>query len=342
MELRAKAVAAVGFALVMAAAAAGPVAAQDSVADFYHGKTIRLIIGYSPGGGYDSYARLVAQFMGKYIPGNPAIVPQNMPGAGSRKAAAFMEKVAKQDGTFLATADQALAVAQAMHDPRLKVDAGSFNYIGSTVQDNNVLITWHTSGIKTIDDAMKKSVPIGATGSATGSAYPKVMNAILGTKFKIVGGYPGGKDINMAMENGEVAGRGSVNWASLKPLGWQQGGKVNVLVQVGLRSEPDLKGVPLLFALAKDDNDRKMLRLLCSAAAVGRPIFTTPNVPKARVEALRKAFDKMVADPDFLKAAESEGLNIDPTSGAELQKTVQDILATPPALGQKLGSIIGF
>lgn len=330
-----------GFALSLSVVAESPAFAQDTVEEFYRGKTIDLIIGYSPGGGYDQYARLVARYLPKYIPSNPSIVPRNMPGASSRLAAGYVYNVAPQDGTILATADQSLSVAQAMGDKSLQLDAGQFGYVGSPSMENNVLITWHDSGIETVEDAKAVAAPIGATGGSTSSQYPTIMNELLGTKFEIITGYPGGNNINFAMESGEVAGRGSVNWASLKPLGWYENGLINVLVQIGLQREPDLPNISLLFELAENEDDQNLLRLLSAPIAVGRPIFTTPNVPQERLDALREAFDAMVADPEFIEAATAEGLGVQPTSGVELQQIVNDIISTPPEIGARLGEFIG-
>lgn len=330
-----------GFGVLAAALLAGaPVMAQESVEEFYAGKTIDMIIGYSPGGGYDQYARLVARHLGNYIPGNPEIVPRNMPGASSRLAAGYIYNVAPQDGTVLGTADQSLAVAQAMGDEALELDASGFGYIGSPAMENNVLITWHESGVETVDDAKETAIPIGATGGSTSSQYPTIMNELLGTRFEIITGYPGGNDINFAMESGEVSGRGSVNWASVKPLGWYEEGLINVLVQIGLQSEADLTDVPLLYELAENEEDEQLLRLLSAPTAIGRPIFTTPNVPEERLQALRDAFDEMVADPAFIEAAANEGLGVIPVSGEQLQATVDEILATSPEVAARLGEFI--
>jgi hypothetical protein len=261
----------------MAYAPAG-VNAQGSVEEFYKGKTISLVIGYSAGGGYDTYARLVARFMGDHIPGKPQIVPRNMPGASSRVAVAYVYSVAPKDGTVLGTGDQSLALAQAMGE-KLQFDVSKLIYIGNPSAENNTTVTWHTSGVKTIEDARKQEVPMGATGRSPSSQYPRVMNAVLGTRFKIILGYPGGNEINLAMERGEVAGRGSNNWASWKATRaeWLRDKKINILVQVGLTKAPDLPDVPLLMDLATNEEDRAVLRLLSSPAAVGRPIFTTPD-----------------------------------------------------------------
>jgi tripartite-type tricarboxylate transporter receptor subunit TctC len=334
------------FALAAAAvtgALTQPAASQQSVEDFYKGKQIDMIIGYSPGGTYDLYARLVARHLGDHIPGKPTIVPRNMPGGGSRTAAAYVYKVAKQDGTVLATADQSLSVEQAMGDPALTVDTTKFIYIGNPNAENNTTVTWYTSGIKTIEDAKQKEVPVGATGGSTSSQYPKVMNALLGTKFKIVIGYPGGNDINLAMERGEVAGRGSNSWASWKATrpDWLRDKKINILVQIGLKKAPDLPDVPLLIDLAKNDEDRAVLKLVSASGTIGRPVFTSPNVPAERVAALRKAFDEMVKDPVFLEDAKKGKFDITPVSGEELQQLVAEIVATPKPVAARLAKIIG-
>ena len=248
--------------------AAWPCAAlsQQSVEDFYRGKKIDLIIGYSPGGTYDLYARLVARHLGNYIPGKPLIIPRNMPGAGSRAAATWVYNVAPRDGTVLATADQSLALQQAAGDKRIQFDTTKFIYIGNPNIENNTTATWHASGIKTIEDAKRREVTVGATGGSTSSQYPKAMNALLGTKFRIILGYPGGNDINLAMERGEVDGRGSNSWASWKATRahWLAEKKINILVQIGLKKAPDLPDVPLLMDLG---DQRRGPR--AAAAAVG-------------------------------------------------------------------------
>ncbi len=332
-------------AIVISALLAGwPGAAlsQRSVEDFYRGKKLDLIIGYSPGGTYDLYARLVARHLGNYIPGRPLIVPRNMPGAGSRTAATWVYNLAPRDGTVLATADQSLSLQQAVGDKRINFDTTKFIYIGNPNVENNTTATWHTSGVKTIEDAKRREVTMGATGGSTSSQYPRAMNALLGTKFRIILGYPGGNDINLAMERGEVDGRGSNSWASWKATraDWIAEKKINILVQIGLAKAPDLPDVPLLMDLAKNEDDRALLRLLSASTAIGRPIFTTPDVPAERVEALRKAFDAMVRDPAFLEQAKKEHFDIDPTSGEAMQKIVAEIVATPKAQSERLQKII--
>ena len=330
--------------LVFALLAVGPGTAsgQPAVEDFYRGKKIDLIIGYSSGGTYDLYARLVARHLGSHIPGKPTIVPRNMPGAGSRAAATWVYNVAPRDGTVLATADQSLSLQQAAGDKRINFDTTKFIYIGNPASENNTTATWHASGVKTIEHARQREVTMGATGGSTSSQYPRAMNALLGTKFRVILGYPGGNDINLAMERGEVDGRGSNSWQSWKATRahWLAEQKINILVQIGLKKAADLPDVPLLMDLGTNDADRELLRLLSASTHIGRPIFTTPEVPPERVKALRDAFDAMVRDPAFLAHAKKENFDIDPVAGEALQKLVAEIVGTPMEQAERLKRII--
>jgi tripartite-type tricarboxylate transporter receptor subunit TctC len=332
----------VSVAGMLAMFVAGSVKA-DPVEDFYKGRQIDMVIGYSPGGTYDLYARLVARFLGDFIPGKPKIVPRNMPGAGSRLATNWVYSVGPKDGTVIATGDQSLAVEQAMGDKAIRIDTAKLNYIGNPNADNNTTVTWYTSGVKTIEDAKVKDVPVGATGGSTSSQYPKAMNALIGTRFQIITGYPGGNDINLAMEKGEVMGRGSNAWGAWKATRpqWLKDKKINILVQIGLHKAPDLPDVPLLMDLAKNDEDRAVLKLLSASGDIGRPLFVAPEVPKERVQALREAFNRMVKDPTFLETAKKEHFDIDPRTGEEMQQIVEEIIATPKPIRDRLAKIIG-
>lgn len=338
--MSARAVACAAILLVLAPIAP---ALADPIAAFYRGKKLDLIIGYSSGGTYDLYARLVGRHLGQHIPGNPQIIPRNMPGAGSRTAAAWVANVGPKDGTILATGDQSLSVAQAMGDKQLTVDTTKFIYIGNPNAENNTTATWHTTGIKTLEDAKTREVTMGATGGSTSSQYPKVMNALLGTRFKVILGYPGGNEINIAMERGEVDGRGSNSWASWKSTraDWIKDKKINILVQIGLAKAIDLPDVPLLMELAKSADDRTLMKLFSASGAVGRPIYTSPGVPGERVQALRAAFNTMIKDDKFLSDAKNSRLDIDPVTGEEMQKIVAEIVATPKPIAERALQIIG-
>jgi tripartite-type tricarboxylate transporter receptor subunit TctC len=296
------------------------------------------------GGGYDAYARLVARHMGEQIPGKPTIVPRNMTGAGSRVAANYLFNVAAKDGTALGIADQSIPLEQALGDSGIKFDSRAFNWIGNVVADNNVVATWHASPIKSLDDAKRIESNIGATGFNTSAQYPAVMNQMIGTKFKVIFGYPGGNEINLAMERGEVAGRGSNAWASYKATRpeWVRDDKLHILAQVGLTRAPDLPNVPLLMDLASNDQDRAAMRLLSAPTAVGRPFFAPPGTPADRVATLRAAFDATMKDAAFLEDAKKSGLDVNPIPGVELQKIVADIIDAPAEVKKRLADVLSL
>ena len=317
--------------------------AQTDVAEFYRGKTVRLVIGYGAGGGYDVYAKMLARFLGEHIPGKPTVIAQNMPGAGSRNAANWLFKVAPKDGTVLAVLSQATPADQALGQPGIQFDARQFNWIGNMVMVNNIMITWAESGVRTIDDAKKRSVAIGATGASSPSViYPTVANNLFGTQFKIVSGYPGGGDIMIALERREVDGRGSDSWASLKANNpaWIKDNKVNILFQVGPHREPDLPGPPLLTELAQNEEQKQILEVVSGDAAIGRPVLTAPDVPAERVRALRKAFDDVMRDPAFQEAAKKAQMYFNPMGGEELQKIVNRIVSPAPEVIERVKDVI--
>ena len=317
----------------------GAASAQQSVADFYKGKTIDLYIGLTQGGGYDLYARTTAKHMEKHIPGHPNIVPKQMLGAGGQKAAAYVYEVAPKDGTAIAAGPQEIALDQALGTLPIKFDATKVNWIGNPSIDNNVVVLWHTSGVKTIEDAKKKELVIAATAPTGASAqYPQVLNTLLGTKFKIIAGYPGGRDMDLAMERGEVNGRGSNAWASYKATqpDWLKTGKINLIVQIGLTKEEELPDVPLLMDLGPTPEDRAALKLLSSVTAVGRPLFTSPGTPPDRVAALRRAFDLTVKDPAYIADLKKINLALNPMSGEQLQKVIEDTVNTPKPIVERL------
>jgi tripartite-type tricarboxylate transporter receptor subunit TctC len=331
------------LAAVLTVSATSASAQSNDVAEFYRGKTIRLIIGYGTGGGYDVYGKFFARYLGEHIPGRPTVIAQNMPGAGSRSAANWLYKVAPKDGTVLAVLGQATPADQALGQPGVQFDVRQFNWIGNMVDVNNIMMTWAESGVRTIEDAKKKAIAIGASGASSPSViYPTVANNLFGTQFKIVSGYPGGGDINIALERREVDGRGSDSWASLKSNnpGWIKDKKVNILFQVGARREKDLPDVPLLADLAQNDEQRQILDIVSGDAAVGRPILTAPDVPAERVAALRKAFDDTMRNPAFQAAAEKAGLHFNPVGGEELQKIVVRIVSPSQAVIEKVKDAI--
>jgi tripartite-type tricarboxylate transporter receptor subunit TctC len=318
-------------------------AIADPVEDFYRGKRVTLVIGYGTGGGYDTYARLFARFVGEHIPGKPTVIAQNMPGAGSRGAANWLYNVASKDGTVIATLSQTTPTDQALGQSGIQFDARRYNWIGNMVVVNNILFVSAASGVRTIDDARKKVITVGATGASSPSVlYPQVSNTVLGTRFKIVSGYPGGGDINLAVERGEVDGRGSDSWASMKANNarWLREKTINILFQIGPRREADLPDAPLWSELGESDEQRAILDVLSGDVAVGRPILTAPGVPAERVAALRLAFDRTMRDPKFVAAAAQAGMYLNPLSGEELQRIVARVVTPAPEVIAKVKEAI--
>jgi tripartite-type tricarboxylate transporter receptor subunit TctC len=309
-------------------AAATPAQAQ-SVADFYRGKTINLLIGVGVGGEYDLQARLVARHIGKHIPGNPSVVPQNMTGAGGLKMANYLATVAAHDGTNIAMVQNAFPAIQAAGLPGIQFDAAKFFWLGTIAAVVETMAVWHTTGVKSIDDVRKRETVAGASGKgAITFTYPALMNDLLGTKFKIVTGYTGGNQINLAMERGEVEARNNT-WSSWKATkrAWLDEKKITVIAQAGPRAS-DLDA-PSIEDLAKSPEDRQLIELVVSGTQLGRPLAISPGVPEARVAALRAAFDATMKDPDFLAEAKKLDFEVAPVSGVALQRVVEKVLATP-------------
>jgi tripartite-type tricarboxylate transporter receptor subunit TctC len=322
-----------GHCLVLALLAASADASRaDAISDFYKGKSIRVIISADAGGSYDSDARLVARYLGKHIPGNPHVVPENMLGASGRTAATYMYNTAPKDGTVIAVMQQSLPMGPALGESGVNYDAAKFNWIGSPVRPDETLVVWHTTGVKTIEDAKKKEVIIGAT-SPTGMnyVYPKLANELLGTKFKIVPGYPGGTPIILALERGEVEGRGSNPWSEWKATkpDWVKDKKIIPLMQMSLFKHPDLPDVPLMIDLAPNETARKVLEIVTITGELGRPFVAPPGVPPDRVAALRQGFDDTMKDPEFLADAEKLHKEIHPVGWKEMENLVQRVLSAP-------------
>jgi tripartite-type tricarboxylate transporter receptor subunit TctC len=323
----------VGVGLLLAAAAT-PAQAQ-SVADFYKGKTVNVLIGVGVGGEYDLQARLVARHIGKHIPGNPNVVPQNMVGAGGINMANHLYNTATRDGTFIGMMGNNFPATQAVGGKSVKFDAGKFQWLGTIAPVVETMAVWHTAGVKTIDDLRKQEIVAGASGrGAITYFYPMMMNAFLGTKFKIVTGYPGGNQINLAMERGEVQARNNTwsSWKATRPQ-WIKDKQIFVVAQAGPRA-PDLDA-PSVEELAKTPDDRLTIELIVSGTQLGRPFATTPDVPADRLAALRNAFRETMKDPEFLKDAAQMNFEVNPVYGEPMQKTVEKILSRPKNLAMR-------
>jgi tripartite-type tricarboxylate transporter receptor subunit TctC len=304
--------------------------------EFYSGRQMKMIIRSSPGGGYDTYARLLAQHITRHIPGKPKMIAVNMPGGGGIRAANYVAKVAPKDGSILTILSRGLPMYQAMGGKKYQGDVRKLNWICDLSDSNPLLVTWHTSKTKTIQDAMKRETIIGATGAGSISVQiPVAYNRLLGTQIKVIFGYKGGSGVNLAMERGEVEGRGTNNLASWKATHseWIKKKKLNILLQLGLAKDKELPNVPLLTDLVKGDTEKeKVARFLSLAYAVGRPIATAAGVPKERVAALRKACADTMKDAKFIAEANGQRAEIGYRAGAEVQKIITEIVDAPPAL----------
>ena len=316
---------------VLAVAALSPASAAEK--DFYAGKTITMSTHTGPGGGYDALLRLIARFFGKHIPGNPNVVVVNMPGAGGLTAFNYAARIAPQDGTYLTLVGQGLVVLEPTGQPGMQASLGQMNWLGNASQSPNVTAVWHTSNIKTLDDAKRGDVVVGSTGAGGIDAQtPRVYNALLGTRFKVVYGYEGGAQLNLAMERGEIEGRGTNTWPSYKATFAEavRNHYLVPLVQIGLKKDPDLPDVPLFLDLVKGDPQKESIaRFLSLTTAISRPLAAPPNVPADRLALLRQAFDATMHDPEFLEQAEKQQIDIDPMTGEELQSAIAQVLGTP-------------
>jgi tripartite-type tricarboxylate transporter receptor subunit TctC len=333
-------VAALSSAITLSFALSPRPAAADAVADFYRGKQIRVVVRTLPATDYDAYSRLIARFMGKYIPGNPSMIVVNMTGGGGIIAANYMAEVAPRDGTVIGIVSQGLAADQALaQSPQLKANLREFNWIANVVFSNQLLVTWHTSQTKTLEDAKRRVTTIGTTGAGSASVqYPLFYNSVLGTQFKIIFGYRSGAEIDLAMERGEVEGRGTNPYSSYMATHptWIPEKKIIPLVQAGLEKEPNLPNVPLILDLPVRPDQKPMLEFMARSSTVGRPLATTPGVPADRVAALRRAFAEMVKDPEFIASAAKEKLVVRPQSGDQIAKIIFGLLDSPAPVREKM------
>ena len=322
------------FALVLFAilAAPQPARAQSVVADFYRGKTVNLIVGYSAGGGYDTYARILARHMGKHIPGSPTIVVQNAPGAGSMRAANTIYNVAPKDGSTFGMFGRGIALEPLIGTSPAQFDATKFLWLGSGTEEAAVVVIWAAKGIKTWADMLSKPFTVG--GEGTGSdpdVYALMLKNVFGVKLKLVSGYPGTSEMALAVERQEVDGRASWSWSSLKSIkpDWIAQHKIELPVQLNLHRSPDLPEVPLIGDYATSERQRQILKLVLSRQTMGRPFMAPPGLPKDRADALRNAFDETMKDPEFLAEAKLRGQEVSPVSGVELEKLIRELYATP-------------
>ena len=319
--------------LVLALGLSGSGAQAQTPAEFYKGKTISIIVGFGAGGGYDLYARLVGRFIGEHIPGKPNVVVQNMEGAGSVRASNHVYTVAPKDGTVIAAVNQNMPMYQLLGGKAAQFDAANMVWLGTMGGSNGLLYTWHTSPVKTIEDAKKTEVKLGGTGTNSDShIFPTLINNMLGTKFKVINGYAGGsKEVHLALERGEVEGRGGNSWSSLisSNRDWVEQKKLNFLVQIGFAPEPELTSVPMLQSFMKTDAERQIVDLVSLPTVLGYAQWVAPEVPADRVAALRSAYEATMKDAGFLAEARKLGVTLKPDTGAAVEGLVQRVAGTP-------------
>jgi tripartite-type tricarboxylate transporter receptor subunit TctC len=319
--------------------------AQSDAARFYRGKTIDIVVGFGPGGGYDLYARLLASHLGSHIPGDPNVVVENMPGAGGVRAADYVYATAPKDGTVIAGVNQGATIFELLGGQGAAYDPVQFQWLGSIAHSNNTIYTWAASGVKTLDDAKAKEVPMAGSGVISDSdIYPAVFNALVGTKFKVIDGYTGTNDSDLAVERGEVAGRGGGAYSSLVSThpDWLRDHKINILAQIGFDKEPDLPKVPLLLDLVKTQEQREIASIVTLPTAIGYNYWVAPGAPKDRVAILTAALDATAHDPVVAAEARKMGLEIRPKTAAELRDMVAKSASSSKAILTKTKEILGW
>jgi tripartite-type tricarboxylate transporter receptor subunit TctC len=329
------------------AASPGPAATGEKPEDtaaFYSGKTVRVVIGYTPGGGYDTYGRLLAAHIQKHIPGNPTVIVENMDGAGSLKAANYLFTTAPKDGTVFGTFGRGLPASELLGDADVAFKSTQFNWMGSMNDEVSVCVVRSDSRAKTFQDAISGPVRIGATGPDDDTGFfPRFLNGLIGTKFELKVGYPGGNDVNLAIERGEVDGRCGFSWSSLVSTrqNWLDQKFITILVQMSLNKHPDIpSNVPLILDFMTTAEQKQLAEVVFSRQTMGRPFAIPPGVPTARVQALRDAFDKTMKDAAFLEDAKKAKQELNPKGGKDIQAIVEKIFQTPQAQRDKLKSIL--
>ncbi len=303
-----------------------------SASEFYQGKQVTIVVGFSPGGTYDATARLFARHLGRHLPGKPTVIVRNQPGAGSLVATRALYESAPKDGTTLGVVGGGIVLEPLLGNPQANYDARRFNWIGGRTRDNFLCLVWHTVPVRTLADVTRRETIVGATGPGSRTlTYPRALNELTGTKFKVVSGYPGGNEITLALERGEV--EGYCGWAlgSIKTRApdWIRDGKIRPLAQFTL-GRPDLPNVPLATDVAGSERGRRAIEFLAADSVLAWPLVAPPSLSAERIAELRKAFDAMMRDPQLLAEASGQGLDVDPVSGAEIAELVQRLYSTPP------------
>jgi len=329
------------LAIALVALSAGSLRAQPL--EPFAGRTITIYVGYTAGGSYDLYGRLISRHLGAHLAGRPAVVVQNMPGAGSLKAANFLYEVAPRDGTALGVVVESTALEQALANPAAQYDAAKFTYVGRVATSNNIFMMWQSAKVQSIEDA--KLAPALLAGTGPGSiaeTIPKLLNAFLGTKFKLISGYPASTEAMLAMERGEVDGSSS-SWAAVKvgKQDWLRERKIKIILQTTPERIAELPDTPSLGEIGTTAQDRQVFALYASGSAIGRSLIGPPGIPAERVQALREAFDAMIKDPDFVADIRKIDVELEPLPGAAVAQLVEQTLNVPAAVRERAVSAFG-
>jgi tripartite-type tricarboxylate transporter receptor subunit TctC len=317
-------------------AAAGDAVAQP-VEQFFARKTVTVTIGYTAGGSYDLYGRMVARHLGKHIPGQPSVIAQNMPGAGSLKAANYLYEVAPKDGTALGVIVESAALEQALANPAAQYDAAKFAYLGRVATSNNIFMQWHTAKVQSLDDAKRMESSLAGTGPGSiAETVPRLLNALVGTRFKLVSGYPASTEGMLAMERGEVEGSSS-SWAAVKvgKQAWLRESKIKIILQTTPERIAELPATPSLGEIGDNAEDKQVFALYASGSAIGRSVLAPPGIPAERVQALRSAFQTMVKDPEFVADIQRLNVELDPLPGERVGELVARTLNVPAAVRER-------
>ena len=329
--------AAIFLPILVAQAGAATASAQDAQ-DFFRDKRVTVFIGSSTGGGTDSYGRAVAAFIGRHIPGAPNVIVSNVPGANGLVVANQLYKSLPKDGTAIGTFDRAAALHSIWRNPRAQFVATELTWIGSANIDTSTCVTWHTTGIDTLQKFMTQEVVLGSTAVY----HANMLNSLFGAKLKQVTGYPGGNDILLALERGEVQGRCNWSYSSIinTRAAWIKEKKINIVIQFADEKHPELSDVPLITDLVKDERQKQMLDLVLTTQLMARPFAAPPGVAADRAAVLRKAFDETMKDPAFLEMAKAQMLEIEPVSGVRIQESLQRVSTLPAALIRELRDVV--
>ncbi len=315
----------------------------EPVEQFFARRTVTIVIGYTAGGSYDLYGRMVARHLGKHVPGQPTVIAQNMPGAGSLKAANYLYELAPKDGTALGVIVESAALEQALANPAVQYDAGKFTYVGRVATSNNIFMQWHTAKVQSLEDAKRMETSLAGTGPGSiAETVPRLLNAVIGTKFKLISGYPASTEAMLAMERGEVDGASS-SWAAVKvgKQAWLRENKIKIILQTTPERIAELPQAPSLGEIGDTPEDKQVFALYASGSAIGRSLLGPPGIPAERAQALRTAFQAMVKDPDFVAEIQRLSVDLDPMPGEQLERLVAQTLNTPAAVRERAKGAFG-